>query len=180
MEKSPEPEPEPEPELELEEPEPAIPSPLKVGVPEHAASPTGSQVGRVTVVLNNTTGLREANIDTFLGSTAVNVGNKHRREARGALLDEGASSDRLGGGATRDSNRSTVHVHFTAVDAVKLGPGKSVLAGSDTVWDSEVEVIWIRSASVEPNVAVSIRRAASLDGLDNLPSRQLSRGPIFS
>lgn len=72
-------------------------------------------------------------------------------------------------GAAGDGYRGAVHVHLTVADLVEPGPGESVLAGGYTFGDGVLELACAGAVGVASDVAGSAGRAATYDGVDDLP-----------
>ena len=133
------------------------------------------QVGRLTDLLKRRSRVGVADIHTMWSLAVVDVDDKHfgkvvalgqRNRATG--LDSG------GRGVTLllrslDSHRGAVHVKLAIADPVDPSPSQSVVARLDGLWDPNLELCGTRAVGVTAKVAGDVSRAASLDGVDDLP-----------
>jgi hypothetical protein len=114
-------------------------------------------------------GVGEFDVITLLSGTAVfNVGDEHV----GKSIQEAVRA-----AGTSDRNGSAVHVHLTVSDLVEPAPGEDVVASSKVLRNREVVLVrdlGIGAATGQVSDLV-LSRAATLDGLDDLPDRVLGR-----
>lgn len=62
-----------------------------------------------------------------------------------------------------NSDRSTVHVHFTITNAVEPCPRESVVASGDTIWDRKLEGVRDRGVCTTHEVSGGLNRASALN-----------------
>ena len=93
------------------------------------------------------------------------IGSKHVRQTL---------HERLASAITGDRERSTVHVHFSVAHLVKPCPGDGVVSRSELLGNGEVILVRDLGAGAVSHVAgLSLGRATTLNGLDDLPHRVL-------
>jgi hypothetical protein len=127
-----------------------------------AADRSGEGRGSAVELLDEGTGVGELEVGGVGGAAAVaDVGDEHVRE--------GVEKARVAGGAG-DGDGSALHVHLTVADLVEPAPGENVLASGEILRDVEAVLVGDIGLGVVTHVAGGVLgRAATLDGLDDLP-----------
>lgn len=93
------------------------------------------------------------------------IGRKHVRQTL---------HERLASAITGDSERSTVHIHFSVAHLVEPRPGEGVVSGSELLGNGEIILVGDFGTGAVSHVAsLSLSRTTTLNGLDDLPHRVL-------
>ena len=137
-----------------------------------AASASNVEAKRGTLTsLDRVAGVGELEI-LALGSGALlvgNVGDEHVGEAAEGGRDVAATT-------AGDGDGSAVHVHLSVADLVEPGPGEGVLASGKVFGHGNIVAVQARSVlDVLGEIARGVGRAATHDGVDDLPLAVLGR-----